>query len=152
EHGDLEPVVSVTTREDKGSNMTLVSFKWEPLEEYLVASKASLVRMFDFTLLRRPGFCGWSNEPPQQVDESDHFFYHRQVMPGHAAYTRGVQIIRPRRPEKASFTRITNGSFRQKNKEYAEFIAYDWHNSRITKISTDPKATANYFNAGGNSL
>src|SRR5262245_24487661 len=94
----------------------------------------------------------WSNEPPQQVDESDHFFYHRKVMPGYAAYTRGVQIIRSRRPEKTVFTGITDGWFGQKNKEYAEFIAYDWRNSRITKISTDPKATANYFNAEGNSL
>ena len=51
EHGDLEPVVSVTTREDKGSNMALVSFKWEPLEEYLAASNAFLVRMFDFYLV-----------------------------------------------------------------------------------------------------
>jgi hypothetical protein len=152
EHGDLEPVVSVTTREDKGSNMALVSFKWEPLEEYLAASNASLVRMFDFTLLRRSGFCGWSNEPLQEVDESDHFFYHRKVMPGYAAYTRGVQIICLRRPEKAVFTGITDGWFGQKNKEYAEFIAYDWRNSRIAKISTDPKATANYFNAEGNSL
>jgi hypothetical protein len=152
EHGDLEPVVSVTTREDKGSNMALVSFKWEPLEEYLAASNASLVRMFDFTLLRRSGFCGWSNEPPQEVDESDHFFYHRKVMPGYAAYTRGVQIIRLHRPEKAVFTGITDGWFGQKNREHAEFIAYDWRNSRIAKISTDPKATANYFNAEGNSL
>jgi hypothetical protein len=152
EHGDLEPVVSVTTREDKGSNMALVSFKWEPLEEYLAASNASLVRMFDFTLLRRSGFCGWSNEPPQEVDESDHFFYHRKVMPGYAAYTRGAQIIRLHRPEKAVFTGITDGWFGQKNREHAEFIAYDWRNSRIAKISTDPKATANYFNAEGNSL
>jgi hypothetical protein len=152
EHGDLEPVVSITTREDKGSNMALVSFKWEPLEEYLAASNASLVRMFDFTLLRRSGFCGWSNEPPQEVDESDHFFYHRKVMPGYAAYTRGAQIIRLHRPEKAVFTGITDGWFGQKNREHAEFIAYDWRNSRIAKISTDPKATANYFNAEGNSL
>jgi hypothetical protein len=152
EHGDLEPVVSVTTREDKGSNMALVSFKWEPLEEYLVASNASLVRMFDFTLFRRSGFCGWSNEPLQEFDESDHFFYHRKVMPGYAAFTRGVQIIRPRRPEKVVFTGITDGWFGSKNKEYAEFIAYDWRNSRIAKISTDPSATANYFNAEGNSL
>lgn len=152
EHGDLEPVVSVTTREDKGSNMALVSSKWEPLEAYLAASNASLVRMFDFTLLRRSGFYGWSNEPLQEVDESDHFFYHRKVMPGYAAYTRGVQIIRLHRPEKAVFTGITDGWFGQKNKDHAEFIAYDWRNSRIAKISTDPKATANYFNAEGNSL
>jgi len=72
-------------------------------------------------------------------------------MPGYAAYTRGVQIIRPRRTAKAVFTGITDGWFGQK-KEYAEFIAYDWRNRRIAKISTDQKATAHYFNAEGNSL
>lgn len=153
EQGDLEPVVSITTDEDKESDMNLVSFKWEPLEEYLAASDASLVRMFDFTLLRRSvGFGGWSKEPPQKVYESDQFFYRRKVMPGHAAYTRGVQIIRPRRSEKAVFTGITDRWTGQKNKKYAEFLAIDWRNDRIARISTDPKATTNYFDAKGNSL
>lgn len=152
EHGDLDPVVSIASREDKGSNVALVSFKWEPLEEYLAASNSSLVRMFDFTLLRRSGFSRWSNESEQEFEKSDHFFYRQKVMPGYAAYTRGVQIIRPRRAEKAIFTGITNGWSGQKNKEYVEFIAYDWRNGRIMKISTDPSATANYFNAKGNSL
>jgi hypothetical protein len=152
ELGDLEPVVSVTTREDKGSNVALVSFSWDPLEEYLVASDASLVRMFDFTLFRRSGFNGWSNEPSQKFYDSDHFFFHRKVMPDYAAYTRGVQIIRPRRPEKVVFADITDRWFGKENKEYTEFIAYDWRNNCITKISTDPSATANYFNAEGNSL
>jgi hypothetical protein len=152
EHGDLDPVVSVTSREDKGSNMALVSFKWEPLEEYLAVSDASLLRMFGFTLLRRSGFSGWSNEPTLEFQESDHFFYRRKVMPGYAAYTRGVQIIRPRRAKEAIFTGITDRLFGQKNKEYVEFIAYDWRNSRVAKISTDPSATTNYFNAQGNSL
>jgi len=152
EHGDIEPVVSVTTREDKGSSLVLVSFKWEPLEEYLVASNASLVRMFDFTLWRRSGFSGWSDELPQKFYDSDQLFYRRKVMPDYAAYTRGVQIIRPRRPEKAVFTCMTDNWFGRENKEYAEFIAYDWRNNSITKISTEPGATANYFNAEGNSL
>lgn len=152
ENGDLDPVVSVKSREDKGSNISLVSFKWEPLEEYLVASDASLVRMFDFTLLRRSGFSGWSNEPAQKLQKSDHFFYHQKVMPGYAAYTRGVQIVGPRRAKEAIFTGITDGWFGQKNKEYVEFVAYDWRNSRIAKVSTDPSATTNYFNARENSL
>lgn len=33
-----------------------------------------------------------------------------------------------------------------------EFTAYDWRNGRITKISTAPSATANYFNDEGNSI
>jgi len=152
EHGDLEPVVSVTTREDKGNNVSLISFKWEPLEEYLVASNASLVRMFDFTLFQQSEFLGWPNELPQKFYDSDHFFYYRQVMPDHAAYTRGIQIIRPRSPDKVVFTRIMGEWFGKNTKEYVEFIANDWRNKRIAKISTDPSATANYFNAGGNSL
>ncbi len=152
EHGDLEPVVSVTSREDKGSNMTLVPFMWGPLEEYLAASKASLVRMFDFTLLRRSGFSGWSTGPEQEINESPDFFYRRKIMPGYAGYTRGVQILRPRRSPHAIFKSITDGWFGTKNKQYAEFIAYDWRNKRVTKISTDPAATTNYFQAERNSL
>lgn len=151
-HGDVDSVVSISTREDKGSNMALVSFKWEPLEEYLAASNASLVRMFDFTLLRRSGFSGWSDEAPQEFDESDDFFYQQKAMLGHAAYTRGIQIIRPRRSKKAIFSGVTGRWFGEKNREHAEFIAYDWRNNRIAKISTDPNATVNYFNAEGNSL
>lgn len=153
EQGDIESVVSITTQEEKGSNLTLVSFEWEPLEEYLAASNASLVRMFDFTLLRREiFFSGWSGEPPQEFYNSSDLFYRQKIMPAYAAYTRGVQIIRPRRIPTTIFTNITDGWFGRKNKKYVEFIAHDWRNGHITKISTDPSATANYFNAEGNSL
>lgn len=152
DHGDIDPLVSITTRDDKGSNMVLVSFKWQPLEEYLAVSGASLVRMFDFTLLRRSEFSGWSNGAPEELQESNHFFYRRKVMPGYAAYTRGVQIIRLRRDKNAIFTGIMQGESGQKDKKYAEFTAYDWRNTRVTKISTDPSATTNYFTAKGNNL
>ena len=49
-HGDWERVVSVTLGETH-RDISLVSFKREPLEEYLAASDSILVRMFDFTLL-----------------------------------------------------------------------------------------------------
>lgn len=152
EHGDLDPVVSVTSREDKASKMGLVSFKWEPLEEYLAASNASLVRRFDFTLLRRSGFSGWSDEPEQEINESPDFFYRQKVMPGYAAYTCGVQIIRPRRSPQAIFTGITDGLCGKMHKQHAEFVAYDWRNKRVSRISTDPAATTNYFQAEGNAL
>ncbi|MCL4806115.1 MAG: hypothetical protein KJ046_17605, partial [Anaerolineae bacterium] len=152
EHGDIEPVVSVTSREGKNNTMALVSFRWEPLEVYLAASNASLVRMFDFTLLRRAGFNGWSEEPTQEIIELPDFFYRRKVMSGHAAYTRGVQIIRPRRSPQAIFMSITDEWFGKKNKRHVEFLAYDWRNERVTKISTDPVATTNYYQTEGNTL
>lgn len=151
-HGDLESVVSVTSREDKGRNIALVSFKWEPLEEYLAASNASLVRMFDFTLLRRSDFSDWSDGPEQEINESPDFFYRRKVMPGYASHTRGVQIIRLRRSPHAIFTGITDRWFGRKNTQYVEFIAYDWRNQCVRKISTDPAATTNYFQASENTL
>ncbi len=148
-HGDLEQVVSITTREDKGSNIALATFKWEPLEEYLAAGNASLVRMFDIPLYRTAGFSGWSNEPPQDVQLSDELFF-RQRIEGPASYMRGVQIIRPRRPKKVIFPAW--GARKKDDKQYAEFIAHDWRNKCVTKISTDPATTTNYFEAAGNSL
>ncbi|AGY57717.1 hypothetical protein [Gloeobacter kilaueensis] len=151
-NGDIEPVVSVTNRGDRGSSAALVTFKWEPLEEYLVASNSSLVRMFDFTLYKGSGFADWSSEPAQDFPEAEDFFYRRKINSGTGAYTRGVQIIGPRRPTQAVQSDIMNGWMSQKNKQYVEFIAYDWRNKCVTKISTDPSATTNYFVAKDNSL
>lgn len=151
-NGDLEPLVSVTSREDKNSESALVTFIWGPLEEYLSASNSSLVRMFDFTLLRRGNFHGWPNSEPEQHEYSPNIIYRQVVIPGHAAYTRGVQIIRPRRSDKAVQTGITDAWFGASEREHAEFIAHDWRNGCVTKISTDPRDTTNYFEAGENSL
>lgn len=60
-----------------------------------------------------------------------------------------MQIIAPRRPYRAIFEDLRG---RPKDRKYVEFIAHDWRNKRITKISADPKATTNYFEAHDNSL
>jgi hypothetical protein len=118
--------------------------------EYLAASNASLVRMFDFTLLRRSDFSGWPDGLEQKINESPDFFYRRKVIPGYATCTRGVQIIRIRRSPHTIFTGLKDRWFGKENKQYVEFTAYDWRNNRVTKISTDPAATTNYFRAKGN--
>lgn len=150
--GDLESLVSVSNREDNGSDIALVSFNWKLLEEYLSASNASLVRMFDFTLLRRSEFTGWNGGAEQEVNETPEFFYRRRVMPSYAAYTRGVQIIRAHRTRDAILNGIKDGYFGSKDEQHCEFIAHDWRNSRVTKISTAPDATTNYFRAKENTL
>ncbi len=147
ELGDLDPVVSVTSREDKDSNIGLVSFKWVPLEEYLAATNTSLVRMFDFTLWRRSEFPGWSDGPTQEIIESPDFFCRRKVMHDYAAYTRGVQIIHPRRSPQIVFTGVRGERSDGEDKQHVEFIAYDWRSKLVTKISTDPATTTNYFEA-----
>ena len=42
--------------------------------------------------------------------------------------------------------------FGTQEKNHVEFIAYDWRNGHVTKISTDPEATSNYFQAEHNNL
>lgn len=149
ESGDLEHVVSVTSHEDNKGRMLCVSFTWLPLEEYLAATNSTLVRRFDFTLLRWGNFSMWPEGTEAIIHESDQLFYRQKVDPGVAAYTTGVQLILPRRSRQAIFDAIRGG---RRDSKYVEFITYDWRNRRIAKISTDPKATTNYFEAHSNSL
>ncbi|MCY3728732.1 MAG: hypothetical protein OXF97_07035 [Nitrospira sp.] len=151
ENGDFDHVVSITSKADTG-DVALVSFKREPLERYLAASNSVLVRMFDFMLLKYENFTAWPDDPKAVIKETDALFYRQKVDPGQAAYTRGVQIIRPRRPKTEIFEPLKRSWSGNKGGKYVEFVAYDWRNQRIANISTDPSATTNYFQAQENSL
>ena len=151
EKGDIDPIVSITSREDQ-ENITLVSFKRKPLEEYLAATNSVLVRMFYFTLYRGANFPALPDGVKRVYKESDILFYRQKVDAGKAAYTRGVQIIRPSRPKTEIFPSLTGNWSEGEQRRYVEFRAYDCRNKRITNISTDPAATTNYFEAQDNSL
>ena len=148
ENGDLRHSVSITSRSGL-DGVSLVSFKWEELEEYLSVSGFSLVRMFDFTLLKRSKFGGWPDLPEEVVIEDDSFLY-RQRHCGSSAYTRGLQIVTARRSARQIQKDVVDGWSGRKNKQYADFLAFDWRNQQVTKISTDPAATTNYFKTEGN--
>lgn len=151
QNGDIEHIVSVTSGKDTEAKVNLILFTWQPLEEYLTATNSSLVRMFDLTLLRREQFTKWPDEPEHVFKETDQFFYRQKIDSGRAAYTRGVQIISPRRPSKTIFASMRGGGTTG-GKRHVEFTAHDWRNDRITQISTDPTATTNYFEAQNNTL
>lgn len=150
DNGDIRHCVSITIGKG-GDDVRLVSFTWDEIEEYLTISESSLLRMFDFTLLRRNEFTSWPDVPEEVHVETDDFFY-RQRHCGSCAYTRGVQIVRPRRSNGQVFKDVVDGWSGKKGKQYAEFVAHDWRNKRLAKISTDPAATTNYFQAEGNDL
>lgn len=143
DNGDLRHSISITMGRS-GNEVRLVSFTWDELEEYLTVAKSSLVRMFDFALLKRNEFSSWPDVPEVVHVPSDEFFY-RQRHCGSCAYTHGIQIIRPRRAASQVVKDVVDGWHGQKGKKYVEFIAHDWRNKQITKISTDPTATTNYF-------
>ena len=151
ENGEFDHVVSIAPEKKEG-DVALVSFKREPLELYLAASNSVLVRMFDFTLLRYENFTAWSEDPENVIKENNDFFYRQKIDPGQAAYTRGVQIIRPNRRKTELFSSLKGSWSEGKGKKYVEFVAWDWRNKRIAYISTDPSATTNYFQAQKNSL
>ena len=149
--GDFDHIVSITPKDEKG-DLALVSFKREPLEQYLAASNSVLIRMFDFMLLRYDNFTAWSEDPENVIKETNAFFYRQKIDPGKAAYTRGVQIIRPSRPKSELFSSLKGSRSNEQEGKYVEFIAYDWRNKRIASISTDPSATTNYVQTQENSL
>ena len=152
-NGEFDHIVSVTSRREK-ENIALVSFKREPLDLYLAASGSVLIRIFDFKLYRPKTFNGWydKSEKEKKMIESDTFFYLKRVISGYAGYARGVQIIRPSRSKAQIFSSFTRQWLGQEEAEYVEFNAWDWRNEQVTKISTDPAATTDYFNARENSL
>ena len=151
EHGEFDNVVSVTSKSGRGG-VTLVSFRRAELEQYLAVSGSILVRMFDFMLLRHSEFKRWPNIPESTVRESDSLFYRQKVDPGKAAYTRGVQIIYSSRKKSEIFSTIKGGWTQSEDRQFCEFVAWDWRNEQVASISTDPSATTSYFDASNNSL
>lgn len=152
DNGDLEPVVTITRRHESGGDFTLVSSKWRPLEHYLAANDMSLVRLFDFTLLRHADFNGWPMDIPEEIVESPNLAYRQKIAEGHAAYTRGFQVVRPRRTAVDVAKDMQERWGGRGERKYATFVAYDWRHRTIREISTDPSATTNYFEAEKNDL
>jgi hypothetical protein len=149
-NGDLADVVSISTHKKDG-DVSLVTFSWPELEEYLAIAGFALVRCFDFTLLRHGQFSSWGDGPERTIRVSDDFLF-RQKSINNAAYTRGVQIMRPRDIRTVSDEVSDRWSGRSK-KEHVSFIAQDWrHENTVAEISTDPAATTNYFDAEENDL
>ena len=148
-HGEWEHVVSITSGETC-HDVSLVSFKRKPLEEYLAASDSILVRMFDFTLLNRKDFREWS-DGPEDVVKKKTLFYRQKIDSGKAAYTTGVQVVEPKRGKAEIFAAIKDDTV-PADDSYVEFIARDWRNKCIALISTSPNATTSYFQASHNDL
>ncbi|MCY4491434.1 MAG: hypothetical protein OXC46_08245, partial [Thaumarchaeota archaeon] len=92
-----EDIVSVTHDNDT-PDLDLVTFKWQQLERYLVASNSVLIRTFEFTLYQSE----WpidSMAKTETVHNDENLFYHDTTVDDKARRCRGVQIIRPSRSD-----------------------------------------------------
>ncbi|MEP2943139.1 MAG: hypothetical protein ABJO72_05020 [Hyphomicrobiales bacterium] len=150
--GDVEPVVTVTIRKKDKQNIFLVTCNRETLDEFLAASGLALVWLFDFTLLKFRNFSGWGDAAEKRYEDNINLSYRQKLVGSQAGYTRGFQILEPLSGYEEAAKRIPDRWLGREEKAYAEFIAHDWRNDVVRKISTDPTATTNYFVADGNQL
>ena len=92
-----EDIVSVTHDNDT-PDLDLVTFKWQQLERYLVASNSVLIRTFEFTLYQSERPID-SSPKTETVHKDENLFYHDTTVDDKARRCRGVQIIRPSRSD-----------------------------------------------------
>ena len=140
EHGDWDYVVTISEKVGH-EDLSLVTFKREPLEEYLAASRSVLVMMFDFTLLRFGRFRRWPDSP-EDVIKCKPIFYRQKIDPGKASYTRGAQIIRPSRSNTAIFSAMKHGG--REGNQHVEFTAWDFRTNAslpFRRTHRRPRAT-----------
>ena len=150
ERGNIDEIVTMSSKTGD-DDLSLVTFKRGPLEEYLAASRSALVRMFDFTLLRCGDFSRWPDGPEELTKQST-ISFRQKIDPEKAAYTRGVQLIWPSRTSAEIFSRMKGEPTEADTAQYVDFVAYDFRNGCVRVISTDPTATTNYSQWEGNSL
>ncbi len=144
ENGDLDNIVSISK-----TPIELVTINRKILDEYLYATNSVIVRVFDFTLLAA-SFQGW-NQLDETIKHVDSTHYKQGIDPSNGACMHGFQIITPKDSDDDIYSRISDFND-DKNKKYVEFIAHDWRNNVVCNISTDPRATTNYFQAKDNNL
>ena len=146
ERGDIEEVVRIVRvprSKDDWFSSTMISVDRDVLDDYLHLTDSSLVRMFDFTRYRPGSFGGWNHPIDSKETKEPEFAFRMGFEPGHAAYIRGVQVIRSAATRTDLLRR--HGFPREEKREYASFITYDWRHRTVCEISTEPGATANYF-------
>ena len=139
ELGDLEAVVSLTAQRSEGE-LCFASFSRESLELYLAASNSIAIRLFDFTLFRISEFRGWSNKEINIFDEGDEMFYQQSIEPGNGSYTKGIQIIRPKRTREQIFATLKQQWYGHSD-QWVDFVARDYRSGCVMTISTDPSMT-----------
>lgn len=150
--GDWEDVVSIT-KKSSNDEVTLITFKRDPLDQYLVEHDSVLVRLFDFTFLHsRDG--SWRESKRMGYDMEGGVAYLRQMAgDGSMSAVRGVQIVQPRLSREDVEHRIVNWhEVNPEPTEPVEYIILDLRHNRTTTVSTDPTTTTDYFSAVENSL
>lgn len=82
--GDIEDIIRIVRGprgKDDWSLSTMISVKRDVLDDYLLLTDSSVVRMFDFTRYRPGAFGGWSNTPESKETREDDIFFRARCEP-----------------------------------------------------------------------
>lgn len=148
--GDIDPVFSVSQHGQEFDALTLATVQRQVLDDFLATGDFVLLRLFDFTLLKYNDFSSYG-DGPETYGGNGGVRFRQKVNPGHASYTRGFQIVRPQEGYEQIRQTISDRWFGN-SRDYVTFTIKDWRNDKIVDVSTDPKATTNYFDAKENNL
>ena len=144
EHGDIERVLRVVDLEARTgqSSDVLVAIKARDLARYMVVTDTVLVQKFDFTRFLPGSFTMWAQNGERRERNAD-LFYHATSQ-GDASYANGILISRPSLTY-AGLVQEHRKRWRDEDKQYAAFKAYDWKNGELVDVSCAPVALASYF-------
>jgi hypothetical protein len=141
EHGDIQDSIKILSIDGQYGG-SIITVDRRILDEYMVLTGSVIARMFDFTRLRVSEFNGWGNDLQEKIIHKPDLYYRSAVQKGHASYARGVEIVRSIESESSLVSQLQGHA---EVKQYASFIAYDWKNKLLGKISCDPQYLSNYF-------
>jgi hypothetical protein len=149
ENGDLLDVIKVVEQsgDDLSENITVVTILSKDFAEYMRVSEMGMVVIFDFTRTDR-SFNGWSEQYRFDRKAPD-LFYDGGVMPGHASYVNGRQIVWPA----ITLEEIVQEHMDARNstnRDYAVFKAVNLKTGEHIELSCDPKGLSNYFQPESN--
>jgi hypothetical protein len=143
--GDIEEIVRIVEVSGKGNTFsgTIISFRRDVLNTYLLLTDSVIVRTFDFTRYYPSGFSGWSDTSKEKLIDEGDLSYRFHIETEHASYIRGFQIVRPLISKESVLADFAYPP--KETKQYASFIAFDWRHQVVREISCAPGETANYF-------
>ena len=151
ENGDLEPVVSITNTQDS-EGLVLITCKREPLEQYLKATRTSLIRFFEVRVIDLDTFRSWDDADEELSGVPEGLFLNQLIHPDGHSWNRGIQVIRVGKSWDELFPEFIGAKPQENNRNHASFIINDWRNRNIVEVSAAPEATTNFFVANQNSL
>lgn len=145
DRGDFEEVIVVSEKlsDDPQLSERAVLIMAKPLAEYMAVSGQALFRKFDFTRVPYGNFHGWHDHSRDAHKAAD-LFYSLGVMPGHASYVNGGQVIRTTLTVEMMVAAWREAENRD-NRRYETFKIFDRKNNDQVDCSCSPESIVSYF-------